>query len=281
MNLSSNGTDYDLSIISNLTNLKLLYIGNNPLTDISPLKNLTNLYCLDISFTNLIDFSPLKDLPNLKTLFASGYDFNEYDYLVNLSHNKISDISPLAALNATINNNYLSIDITDQDITLDDCSSEDNFNLPLSIKDLNGNLITNIYNVSNGGVYNSTDNKITWNKDQAGSNVYYQFQYSYKSLKFSGTSSTNLVKTYSPDYYMKSDLSSLKSLIAICIFLNNMFIIKYIVNYNLLLTITKSLRIYDPPKTFFIYIQFKKNNCTPPLFQDTFLITFYSSIYLI
>lgn len=74
---------------------------------------------------------------------------------------------------------------------------------------------------------------------------------------------------------MKSDLSSLKSLIAICIFLNNMFIIKYIVNYNLLLTITKSLRIYDPPKTFFIYIQFKKNNCTPPLFQDTFLITFY------
>lgn len=253
LNLSSNGTDYDLSIISNLTNLKLLYIGNNPLTDISPLKNLTNLYCLDISFTNLTDFSPLKDLPNLKTLFASGYDFNEYDYLdyvpninslisnssnisdisklasftnlvhisladnnisdisalanlkhliqVNLSHNKISDISPLTALNDSINSNYLGIDISDQNITLDDCSSEDNFNLPLSIKDLNGNLITDIYNVSNGGVYDSTDNKITWNKEQAGSNVYYQFQYSYKSLKFSGTSSTNLVKTYSPDYY--------------------------------------------------------------------------------
>lgn len=220
LNLSSNGTDYDLSIISNLTNLKLLYIGNNPLTDISPLKNLTNLYCLDISFTNLIDFSPLKDLPNLKTLFASGYDFNEYDYLVNLSHNKISDISPLAALNATINNNYLSIDITDQDITLDDCSSEDNFNLPLSIKDLNGNLITNIYNVSNGGVYNSTDNKITWNKDQAGSNVYYQFQYSYKSLKFSGTSSTNLVKTYSPDYY--KELTSLYANLTDISFLSNL-----------------------------------------------------------
>lgn len=60
-----------------------------------------------------------------------------------------------------------------------------------------------------------------------------------------------------------------------------MFIIKYIVNYNLLLTITKSLRIYDPPKTFFYLCTIQKNNCTPPLFQDTFLITFYSFVYLV
>lgn len=49
-----------------------------------------------------------------------------------------------------------------------------------------------------------------------------------------------------------------------------MFIIKYIVNYNLLLTITKSLRIYDPPKTFFIYIQFKKTIALPLFFKTLF-----------
>lgn len=221
----------DISPLRSLTNLYSLNISSTNLTDFSPLKDLPNLKDLNASgydfnkydyldyvpnldslisnYSDISDISKLTSLSNLTSLSLMGNNISDISPLANLKAlcyidldcNKISDISPLKAFKDALDNNNIYIYLTSQDINLDDCSSYDSFNLPLSIKDLNGNLITDISDISNDGVYDDNTNEIKWNEEQAGSNVYYEFYYSYNNLHFSGTPSTNLVKLYTPDYY--------------------------------------------------------------------------------
>ncbi len=69
----------DLTPLTNLKNLKELYLNNNTIEDITPLKNLKTLRVLHLGNNRISDISALKDLTNLEVLW--------------LSLNRISDIT--------------------------------------------------------------------------------------------------------------------------------------------------------------------------------------------
>ena len=70
-----------IPVLSDLTGLRDLNLGNTGMTDLSPLTELTNLTGLYLSGNNISDISPLAGLTNLTSL--------------HLWNNNISDISPL------------------------------------------------------------------------------------------------------------------------------------------------------------------------------------------
>lgn len=74
----------DISFLSGLTNLKKLDIGNNSVVDISPLSGLVNLTSLSITNNRITDISPLSNLTNITNLL--------------ISYNPIGDISPILVL---------------------------------------------------------------------------------------------------------------------------------------------------------------------------------------
>ncbi len=78
----------DITGLEFATNLKVLYLSKNPVTDLRPLANLTalkRLYLWDLSpNTSTLDLRPLASLINLEE--------------ISLENNKVSDISPLAVL---------------------------------------------------------------------------------------------------------------------------------------------------------------------------------------
>ena len=73
----------DLSPLSNLTSLTVLYLYNNSISDISSLSKLTNLRWLDLSTNDISDISSLSKLTKLSRLWIDS--------------NSISDLNPLVA----------------------------------------------------------------------------------------------------------------------------------------------------------------------------------------
>ena len=73
----------DLDFLSDLTELRVLLLGNNSVSDLSPLSGLKNLQYLSLYNNAIRDISPLSGLPNLTD--------------VNLTGNQIEDMSPLAS----------------------------------------------------------------------------------------------------------------------------------------------------------------------------------------
>lgn len=71
----------DLSPVSSLTSLTLLYASDNRITDISPLSSLRNLEVLHLQQNLIANISALSDLPNLRALYLNG--------------NPVADITPL------------------------------------------------------------------------------------------------------------------------------------------------------------------------------------------
>ena len=69
------------TFLSSLTNLTVLQLRQNGISDISPLLSLTNLTDLTLLGNQISDISPLSSLTNLTLLI--------------LAENQISDISPL------------------------------------------------------------------------------------------------------------------------------------------------------------------------------------------
>jgi len=129
----SHGKLSDISILGNFTNLTELNLGQNSITDLSPLAALTELRVLDISDNPITDLSPLSALSNLTYLNLDGIhlteetDFSPLLALtqlqsldlsrnligdrsletiaqlttlknLNVSYNRITDISPLTTL---------------------------------------------------------------------------------------------------------------------------------------------------------------------------------------
>ena len=96
----------DVSPLRNLTNLTDLNVGDNDISDVSPLRNLTNLTWLSLYDNNISDVSPLRNLTNLTWLSLSVNNISDVSPLRNLTNltqlylwsNNIPDVSPLRNL---------------------------------------------------------------------------------------------------------------------------------------------------------------------------------------
>ena len=101
---------FDITGLEFATNLKVLYLSKNPITDLRPLANLTalrRLYLWDISSnTPTLDLSPLASLINLEEISLENSKVSDISPLsklkklseLHLSNNQIKDISPLAEM---------------------------------------------------------------------------------------------------------------------------------------------------------------------------------------
>jgi len=102
----------DLSPLFDLSNLTELYLGNNNISDISPLAVLTNLKELDLSNNSIHNIFPLFTLTDLRGLNLQRNNIRDITQIkgmskigeheehwigaeLDLSHNQISDITPL------------------------------------------------------------------------------------------------------------------------------------------------------------------------------------------
>ena len=96
----------DLTGLEYATNLQVLNLFSNNISDIRALSNLTNLTDLSLYKNNISDISALANLKNLTDLNLGINSINDINALsnltnltdLNLSHNNISDISALANL---------------------------------------------------------------------------------------------------------------------------------------------------------------------------------------
>ena len=61
---------YDINILKSLTNLTILNLFNNDVSDISALKALTNLKWLNLSDNNIQNYTPVEDL-DIQYLYES------------------------------------------------------------------------------------------------------------------------------------------------------------------------------------------------------------------
>lgn len=76
----------DVSVISQLTNLRVLIVSMNKIVDISPLASLKNLECLEIYQNPITDISVVTELPKLKYLNCSATYIDDITPLLGLSN---------------------------------------------------------------------------------------------------------------------------------------------------------------------------------------------------
>ena len=94
------------SPLAGLTNLTLLHLDRNSVSDLSPLVGLTKLRGLYLGGSSASDLSPLVGLTNLESLFLDGNGISDLSPLAGLTKlrrlalngNRLSDLSPLAGL---------------------------------------------------------------------------------------------------------------------------------------------------------------------------------------
>jgi Leucine-rich repeat (LRR) protein len=103
--LSLDGTNSNLLILSDFKQIEKLSIANNKLSDISFVDNLPNLKELNIAGNNLKDINILSDNNNLNILDASYNNISKVSSLaknvttLNVAHNKITDLLNLKSYN--------------------------------------------------------------------------------------------------------------------------------------------------------------------------------------
>ncbi len=93
-------SNLDLRPLVNLTNLEVLSLQGNGITDISPLAGLRNLRSLDIMDNQIEDFNPLIGLMNLQKLWITGNWARDLSMLSDLNlttfeHDEFCIIEPL------------------------------------------------------------------------------------------------------------------------------------------------------------------------------------------
>jgi len=74
----------DITVLNKLTNLQVLDISHNQISNISSIKNLKGIKELYLSFNPILDFSILKNLTNLKSLALSNFKSSDISFLKNL-----------------------------------------------------------------------------------------------------------------------------------------------------------------------------------------------------
>ena len=90
------------------TNMKSLYLRNNPIKDLTPIANLTQLELLHLPGVPIKDLTPIQNLIKLERLILSHCEITDITpvqnltalVFANLSVNRIMDIRPLANLTA-------------------------------------------------------------------------------------------------------------------------------------------------------------------------------------
>ena len=123
----------DISLLANLTNLTHLYLGDNALQTIEPLAGLINLRVLDLYNAGVKDITPLANLTALESLVIVRNMIVDISPLVGLKNlkrlrlaeNPIQDFTPLAQLEGV----ELDLDI--------DLSRLDQLNLVVEVADPN------------------------------------------------------------------------------------------------------------------------------------------------
>ena len=107
MRVNKPRSSFDISVLSSLTNLKILTLQNCSIEDISALSSLKKLETLNLNNNNISgDLSALFSLINLKSLSLSRNRINDISHLSSLRNlrtldlytNQISDISALSPL---------------------------------------------------------------------------------------------------------------------------------------------------------------------------------------
>ena len=117
LNLTANKIE-DISVLSNLTKLKYLFLGGNLIKDITPLKACKNLLSLALWANPIQDMSPLCGLHQLKALYAQRIGFSDLNFIIGLnkldrlivSDNKINNLDILT------NSTVTSIDLEGNNI---------------------------------------------------------------------------------------------------------------------------------------------------------------------
>jgi Leucine-rich repeat (LRR) protein len=104
-----------------MTNLQILELNFNEISDISPLAELNNLYSVDLDNNQISSIAPLAELINLNSLTLNSNQISDIALLaglpslemLDLNDNQITDVAPLAGL---LNLTYLNLagnEITD------------------------------------------------------------------------------------------------------------------------------------------------------------------------
>ncbi|QYO64128.1 leucine-rich repeat domain-containing protein [Leptolyngbya sp. 7M] len=103
-----------------LTNLSLLGLADNQITDLTPLQSLTNLAALSLNNNQITDLTPLQSLTRLTILGLDGNQITNLNGLqaltnidtLGLSNNQITDLTPLQPLT-----NLTALDLSNNKIT--------------------------------------------------------------------------------------------------------------------------------------------------------------------
>ena len=98
----------DLTPLANLTQLELLHLAGVPIQDLTPIQNLTQLKHLRLSHCGLTDITPIQKLTKLVLLNLAANQIVDIGPLSNLTalevlwidNNQIADVSPLSNLTA-------------------------------------------------------------------------------------------------------------------------------------------------------------------------------------
>ncbi|MBB6453735.1 LPXTG-motif cell wall-anchored protein [Salirhabdus euzebyi] len=110
----------DISQLSSLTKLTFINLSRNNIVDVTPISTLPDLESLTLSNNDITTAEPLKDLPNLRTLYLAGCMNLNYSTVSSLtqvqslylSQNNISDLSFLSNLT-----NLTSLALNSNDIS--------------------------------------------------------------------------------------------------------------------------------------------------------------------
>jgi len=92
----------EISLLSELKSLEVLFLTKAQINDLSPLKDLSQLKCLYLSAIKVSDLTPLAGLKNLETL--------------HLRNTQVSDLSPLAGLKNLRNFTYRNAQISEEQV---------------------------------------------------------------------------------------------------------------------------------------------------------------------
>ena len=96
----------DLTGLEYATNLRSLFLWNNPAPDLSPIAGLTQLHSIGLGGNSVSDISPLVGLTNLRSLYLPNNLVTDISPLVglinlrdlDLQNNSVTDITPLVGL---------------------------------------------------------------------------------------------------------------------------------------------------------------------------------------
>ncbi|MBC2238804.1 internalin N-terminal domain-containing protein, partial [Listeria innocua] len=162
----------NISGVEHLRNITYVEAGDNQISDLSPLSGLTSITHLMLNDNQISDLSPIATISSLEFL--------------NIERNHVSDLS---AMN---NDGSITVHGHGQTITLPEIKWSPSLEVPVTIKDQNGNIMQIINSISNEGEF--ANNVITWTGlDNVDQDVTYSWGNGrFSTIMFSGTTTVRV-----------------------------------------------------------------------------------------